>query len=158
MFSNGSEEWKDVKAAFRLLDGLKWADPRRVAAVGYSFGASVLLGSVRKLNGPKAFVFIAPPLSAVRDSAIAKDPRPKLFIAGQNDGVSSSVELQRILDETGGPVEFHEAPNADHGLAGHELAVAQRVVAFLKSKLNDGAPDIPSEGSRQGGGFWPWRS
>ncbi len=157
-FSNGADEPGDVKAAFRLLDGLKWADPRRMAAVGYSFGASTLLGGVRKLKPPKAFVFIAPPLSAVRSSAMAKDSRPKLFIVGQKDGVAPSTELQRALDGIEQPVEFHEIPNADHGLAGHELAVAERVAEFLLSKLNDSSPDIPSNQARRGGsGFWPWR-
>ena len=144
-FTNGAGEMDDVKAAFRVLDGLKWADPRRMAAVGYSFGAAVLLGGVRKMKSSKAFVFIAPPLSAVRDSALSKDKRPKLFIAGQKDGVVPSVELQRALDDMRQPVEFHEVPNADHGLAGHEIEVAERVADFLAAELD---PDIPDTAPR----------
>ena len=145
-FTNGAGEMDDVKAAFRVLDGLKWADPRRMAAVGYSFGAAVLLGGVRKMKASKAFVFIAPPLSAVRDSALSKDKRPKLFIAGQKDGVVPSVELQRALDDVRHPVEFHEVPNADHGLAGHEIEVAERVADFLAAELD---PDIPDTAPRR---------
>ena len=144
-FTNGDKEMDDVKAAFRVLDGLKWADPRRMAAVGYSFGAGVLLGGVRKVKASKAFVFIAPPLSAVRDSALSKDKRPKLFIAGQRDGVVPSVDLQRALDDVRQPVEFHEVPEANHGLAGHEIEVAERVADFLAAELD---PDVPDTSIR----------
>ena len=144
-FTNGDKELDDVKAAFRVLDGLKWADPRRMAAVGYSFGAGVLLGGVRQVKASKAFVFIAPPLSAVRDSALSKDKRPKLFIAGQKDGVVPSVELQRALDDVKQPVEFHEVPDANHGMVDHEIEVAERVADFLTAELT---PDVPDAVSR----------
>jgi alpha/beta superfamily hydrolase len=116
-----------------------------MAAVGYSFGAGVLLGGVRKVKASKAFVFIAPPLSAVRDSALSKDKRPKLFIAGQRDGVVPSVDLQRALDDVRQPVEFHEVPEANHGLAGHEIEVAERVADFLAAELD---PDVPDTSIR----------
>ena len=145
-FTNGDEEMDDVEAAFRVLDGLKWADPRRMAAVGYSFGAGVLLGGVGKVKASKAFVLIAPPLSAVRGSALSKDKRSKLFIVGQRDGVVPSVELQRALDDVRQPVEFHEVPNADHGLAGHEIEVAERVADFLAAELD---PDMPDTAPRR---------
>ena len=145
-FTNGDEEMDDVEAAFRVLDGLKWADPRRMAAVGYSFGAGVLLGGVGKVKASKAFVLIAPPLSAVRGSALSKDKRSKLFIVGQTDGVVPSVELQRALDDVRQPVEFHEVPNADHGLAGHEIEVAERVADFLAAELD---PDMPDTAPRR---------
>ena len=145
-FTNGDEEMDDVEAAFRVLAGLKWADPRRMAAVGYSFGAGVLLGGVGKVKASKAFVLIAPPLSAVRGSALSKDKRSKLFIVGQRDGVVPSVELQRALDDVRQPVEFHEVPNADHGLAGHEIEVAERVADFLAAELD---PDMPDTAPRR---------
>ena len=56
-----------------------------------------------------------------------------------------SVELQRALDDVKQPVEFHEVPDANHGLTGHEIEVAERVADFLTAELD---PDVPDTVSR----------
>ena len=157
-FSNGDSELEDVHAAFRLIEGLRCADTNRMASVGYSFGASVLLKGIPKLKKSRSFVFIAPPLSSVRKSSIAKDSRPKLFICGQKDRVVSSTGLQRELDRIDQPIEFYEIPYADHGLSGHELTIGNRVAEFLLSNLQNNPDDSNLQQDAPGlGSIWPWR-
>jgi hypothetical protein len=134
-FSNGENEWDDVKHALQFLRNFPGVDKNRVGVVGYSFGASVVLHSLPKLKAAKSFALIAPPLAAVKDPEVNKDKRDKLFIVGQDDRVVPSTELQRLLDGLGYPVQFTEIPGADHRLSGHEQAVAERVVEFMLENL-----------------------
>ena len=134
-FSNGEEEWNDVKHALNFLKGFPGVDGSKIGVIGYSFGASVVLRAISKLKPVKAFALIAPPLGSVESSGVKRDKRAKLFVAGQNDAVVPSLQLQRQLDDLRGPVQFTEVPDADHRLNGHEKVVAQRVVDFMISTL-----------------------
>lgn len=134
-FSNGVEEQEDVKAALETLRHWPGIDRRRLALVGYSFGASVILGGLRRYKAARSLVLIAPPISAMQNSLINADRRPKLFIAGQNDRIAPSGELQRALDSVITPARFAEIPGADHSLRSHEQEVAERVVAFVMETL-----------------------
>ena len=130
-FSNGEREQYDLKAALNVLRRWPDIDPKRLALVGYSFGASVVLDGLRHCKAARSLVLIAPPISSVQGSRILKDQRPKLFLVGQRDRIVQSVELQRVLDEVRQPLEFSEIAGTDHGLSGHEDEVAERVVAFV---------------------------
>ena len=130
-FSNGEREQYDLKAALNVLRRWPDIDPKRLALVGYSFGASVVLDGLRHCKAARSLVLIAPPISSVQGSRILKDQRPKLFLVGQRDRIVPSVELQRVLDEVRQPMEFSEVAGTDHGLSGHEDEVAERVVAFV---------------------------
>ncbi len=134
-FSNGENEWDDVKHALDFLKNFPGIDKNRVGIAGYSFGASVVLRSIPKLKSAKAFSLIAPPLASVKDPAIQKDKRAKLFVVGQDDRVVPSTDLQRLLDDFDRSVQFTEVPGADHRLNGHEQAVAERVVEFMMENL-----------------------
>jgi alpha/beta superfamily hydrolase len=134
-FANGAKEGDDLRAAIGMLGSLPGVDKRRIAVVGYSFGAGVVLGAFGRMRSVRSMVAIAPPLSTVRKSPIARDKRPKLFVVGRLDKVAPSVELQAELDAMKPPVEFAEFSEADHTLSGHEIQVAERVVEFLAGTL-----------------------
>ena len=134
-FSNGEQEQDDLKAALDIVKLMPGVHRKRLAVVGYSFGASVILRGMKWLRGAGSFVLIAPPIASVRGSRLMNDRRPKLFIAGQRDRVAPSVELQKILDEVRTPLQFTEVPEADHAFEGREAEVADRVAAFLAETL-----------------------
>lgn len=136
-FDNGDGEQNDAKAALGLLRKWPGLDKNRLAIVGYSFGAGVLLQGLKHHKPAKCLVFIAPPISAIESSRVVNDKRPKLFIAGQNDRVSASVDMQRSLDRVRQPVQFAEIANADHSLRGREADVAKRVAQFIMESLSD---------------------
>ena len=66
-----------------------------------------------------------------KNSRIQKDKRPKLFIAGQNDTISPSVEIQRELDKIKQPVKFSEIPNVGHTMEAEGNVVAEQVIQYL---------------------------
>ena len=134
-FSKGEEEPRDVAAALDVLRRWPGIDRKQLALAGYSFGASMVLGGLKRYKAAGSLVLVAPPLSALRDSPILKDSRPKLFVVGRDDRLVPPAELQRELDGIRGEVRFSEIVGADHILGGHEGAVAERVVEFLSETL-----------------------
>ena len=134
-FSNGRAEQDDLRAAFEIVKLLPHMDANRLALVGYSFGASVILGGLGRCKAARSMALISPPLSSVRKSRIRKSKRPKLFVVGGRDRVVHPVELQSALDEVRPPVQFVEVPDADHTLMEHEQVVADHVSKFLLETL-----------------------
>ena len=136
-FSNGRREREDVTAALDVLKQWPGLGGEIVAIVGYSFGASMVLSGLGRYKFVRSLVLIAPPISAVRQSRIRRDKRPKLFVVGDRDRVAPSVELQRELDQMRPPVQFAEIEGADHTLQNHEEEVADRVAAFVAETLTE---------------------
>lgn len=134
-FTNGVAEQDDLRAAFEITRLLPRIDRKRLALVGYSFGASVVLGGLQRCRAARGVALICPPLSSVRNSWIRKSKWPKLFVVGERDRVVDPVELQRALDDVRSPVQFIEVPDADHGLVTHEQVVAGHVSEFLLRTL-----------------------
>ena len=135
-FNSGEAEQEDVKAALDVVRRWPGMDRKRLAIAGYSFGASVIARGLRRYKHARSLAFIAPPVAAVAKSAIAKDARSKLFVAGQHDRIAVPVELQGALDGARGPVRFAEIAGADHSLREHEQEVADRVVEFVTDTLS----------------------
>lgn len=135
-FSNGDKEQQDVKSALNVMKRWPGMNSKRIALVGYSFGAGVILNGLRHYKAASSLALISPPLTALQKSRITNDKRPKLFLVGQNDRVTSSVELQGQLDRVREPVQFREIPNTDHSLRGHEQEVAEAVAEFVMATLS----------------------
>ncbi len=125
----------DVRSALNVLRRWPGVDRKRIALAGYSFSAGAILRGLRKYRVARSLALIAPPISAVDDSRIRKDKRPKLFVVGQNDRIVSSVALQRALDEVRQPVQFRELPGANHSLRGYERQAAEHVAVFVAQTL-----------------------
>lgn len=131
-FKGGDAEHEDIKAALNMLRRWPGVDGKRIALAGYSFGAGVILRGLRHFGRARSLALIAPPISAVRESRIVKEKRPKLFVVGREDRLVSSVDLQRALDEVREPVQFREIEGGDHSLSGREWEVADEVVGFVR--------------------------
>ena len=131
-FTGGEKERDDVRAALDVMRHWPSVSRKRVALVGYSTGATIILDTFRKLGRASAFALIAPTLGALRSRRFARDKRPRLVIAGSEDRVAPSVEIQRVLDECRGPVRFREIVGADHTMRGYENQAAEAVAEFLR--------------------------
>lgn len=134
-FSNGEREREDAKAALDVLRHWHTVDRRRLGAVGYSLGAAVMLDGLRDMKRASAIALIAPTLAALRNPRFAKDKRPKLIIAGSQDRVAPSAQIQRVLDGCRQPVRFHEIQGADHSMRGHESEAGETAADFLAENL-----------------------
>ena len=134
-FKSGDSAHDDIKAALNMMRRWPGVDGKRIALGGFSFGAGVVLRGLRHFKAARSLVLVAPPLSSIAESRIAKDKRPKLFVVGQQDRLVSSVELQRALDGIREPLQFREIPDGDHSLIGRELEVADEVASFVRQML-----------------------
>ena len=136
-FEGGEAVHEDIKAALNIMRRWPGVDGKRIALAGYSFGAGVILRGLRHFRAAKSLVLIAPPLSSIGESRIARDKRPKLFVAGQDDRLVSSVELQRVLDGVREPIQFREIAGGDHSLSGVEWEAADAVAEFARNVFSD---------------------
>ena len=136
-FKEDSDAQQDLKSAVNVVRRWPGIDKKRIAVLGYSYGAAVVLGGLKHYKPANSFIFIAPPATSVAESRIIDDKRPKLFVVGQNDGVVDSAKLQGILDGVRQPLHFREIAEADHSLRNHEQEVATHVAEFLAATLFD---------------------
>lgn len=134
-FSNGKEEHDDVKAALNVLSRWPGVDRKRVGVVGYSAGASIILDGMRHMKRASAIALIAPTLAALRNWRFRNDKRPRLIVAGSEDRVAPSLQIQQILDECRGHIRFHETLGADHSMRGYEHEIGRIVAEFLIQNL-----------------------
>jgi hypothetical protein len=135
-FTNGSEEKEDIKAAINVLKSWPGINRKRLALVGYSFGASVILSGLTKLKYVSAIALIAPPVSAVKGSSIIKDKRHKLILTGEKDKIAPPEQLKKtISDFSTIRLEFLSLPKADHSLTGHQIQAASAVTDFIRRVL-----------------------
>lgn len=134
-FSNGEREDEDAAAALEVLRHWRTVDRRRLGIVGYSMGAAAVLDGFRRMKRASSIALVAPTLAALRSPRFAKDKRPKLVIAGSEDRVAPSLEIQRILDGCRQPVRFREIQGADHSMRGREGEVGEAAAEFLAESL-----------------------
>lgn len=135
VFSNGSEEGRDLAAAVELLKRWPGIQRRRVAVVGYSLGAQVALQHPEACKGVRALVLLSPPLPSLANSPVGKEVRPRLFLIGERDRLVGAGALREALSRFERPAGFEVVPGADHSWRGREEEVAQRVAAFLARVL-----------------------
>ncbi|MDP6420118.1 MAG: hypothetical protein QF672_02165 [SAR202 cluster bacterium] len=134
-FTNGEEEGHDVKAALDTLRKWPGIDGDRVAIAGYSLGAAIILDDLKRLKRAQAIALVVPTVASLRNPKFVGDKRPKLVVAGQNDKVAPSLELQRELDAVRQPVKFAEMLGADHSMKGHEAEIGRLVSEFMGDAL-----------------------
>jgi alpha/beta superfamily hydrolase len=122
----GATERLDVVAA---LDELARHVSGSLAVVGYSFGAAVAIATTD--DRIAALVAIAPPLTMMPAAA---PHAPTLVLAPRHDQFTDvETVLEAVDDWPDATVEIIES--ADHFLAGHTSAVADRAVAHLTRVL-----------------------
>lgn len=129
-FSNGQHEHEDALAALEVASRWPGLNSRKIAVVGYSFGAAVVLQAFRRFGKARAFVFISPPLAALERSGTLKDKRPRLFLVGDADRIVPASRLQELTGEAHDH-QLQVVPGADHTWRGHEEEGAQATALFL---------------------------
>ena len=134
-FDDGKREQQDIRAALDILKRWPGIDGKRLALVGYSFGAQVILRGLGRYGTARAFVLISPPLPVLDDSPIARSDKAKLFLIGSGDRLVGAEPLRERVDALAPPTEFREVPEADHSWRGHEPEAAQHVAEFMATVL-----------------------
>ena len=123
---NGRGERLDVVAALDALTE-ELGDAVPLYAAGYSFGAMVTLTT----DDPRirARVVIAPPIV----EPLAAPGSPVLALVPRHDQFAPP---ERIIEATADwpDVEIEVIESADHFLAGHTTAIAERATAWLSSR------------------------
>ena len=134
-FSNGEYEAIDAAAALDTFRHWPGIDGARLALVGYSFGAQVILKKLSMYKAAKALVLISPPLPSFAGSSVGEDPRPKLFLVGQRDRLVGASRLQEQISAFQTPATMETVPQGDHSWTGLEDTVAAKVAGFLREVL-----------------------
>ena len=128
---DGKGEQQDIRAALDILKRWPDIDGKRLALVGHSFGAQVILRGLSKYGAARALILISPPLPAFGDSPIARSSTAKLFLIGSSDRLIGPEQLRERVAALPPPTEFREIREADHMWRGHEREAAQHVADFL---------------------------
>ncbi len=134
-FSLGEEEHNDVGAALGLLRHWPGVNGKRVGLAGYSFGASMVLASMKGLRHARVFVLISPPVNSLKPLESGRDKRPKLIIVGDMDRLSPHTTLKEAIEPLVDPIDFKVVAGADHSWRGHEVEAAQQATRFLVDAL-----------------------
>lgn len=122
----GVGEQLDVVAALDHLDSVEQLDGVPRFVVGYSFGAAVALNT--RDDRITAIGAVAPPLAMMP----APTPTvPVLVLTPRHDQFSPPETTAPIVSGWSGAT-FEVVESADHFLAGHTAAVAQRVADWLR--------------------------
>ena len=129
-FGGGVAERADVVAALDHLDTIDALAGVPRFVVGYSFGAAVALNTAD--DRITAIGAVAPPLAVMS----SPDPgRPVLVLTPRHDQFSDPAATEPTV--TGwDQATFEVVESADHFLAGHTKAVADRVTRWLLGYLD----------------------
>ncbi|MDP6549984.1 MAG: hypothetical protein QF659_07935 [Dehalococcoidia bacterium] len=131
----GEAEQEEVLGALEMLNAWPGVDGRRVGLAGYSFGASVVLGSPVLHRKARAFALISPPLRALESTKLGTNDLPMLVIAGDRDKPVQSDQFLATLESFDYPPTCHVIAGADHFWSGYENQLAPRVAEFFSATL-----------------------
>jgi uncharacterized protein len=139
-------EVDDLRAAIDQL--LASTRSHAACAVGYSFGAAVVLGAAKDASIDR-IVLIAPPLALWDFSALRKVEKPLLVVCAEHDR-----EREKLRGMLGKGAALAVVPEADAGFLRSLPELGKRVVAWLGTgpRLPDLAPQ-PDETRPDESGF-----
>ncbi len=126
---------RDVEVAVQLLDGWELINSVRLGVAGYSFGAAAIARASSSLKPAAVFALVAPPVAAIRASALGDDDRPRYFIVGGRDRLVNPEELSEAVSGMRSQATFETIDGADHMLAGYERTIGERVADFMAGVL-----------------------
>lgn len=128
---DGYGERQDVAGAVDALMGRSDVHSERVYLAGWSFGAQVGLAYGAQDDRLVGFAVVGLPTGALDEDFLQADPRPKLFLVGENDQVSHAGKLKRWTEGMIGPARVVVLNDTDHFLAGREQEGADLIANFL---------------------------
>ncbi len=130
-YGGGKAEVKDVNAAVNHLRNLA-PNLRKIAIIGYSFGAWVSTMAAVENVHLNTMIVISPPLSLFDFSHLKNSKKQKYFILGSLDEFAPLNSFIDFYNELYPPKNYKVIPNADHFYLGYELEVAKAAMTFLK--------------------------
>jgi len=128
-WDEGRGERADVAAAIDALAARGATDGPPLVLAGWSFGADMALSTA----DPRvdAWLAIAPPLSfAAEPDVVGLDPRPKHFVLGERDQVSTSEHV-RAATAHWNATTFEVVGGADHFFVGRTDRVVTAARDFI---------------------------
>lgn len=133
--SKGEQEHQEILGALELLKAWPGVDGKRLGLAGYSFGASVILGSAAVQKKARAIALISPPLRAFPDSPLKKAKIPTMILSGDRDKLVQSAELPAPLESFARPPQLQIVSGADHYWGRMERLAAGPAADFLAAQL-----------------------
>jgi alpha/beta superfamily hydrolase len=138
---DGHAEVSDVLAA---LDWLGNEYKRPIVAVGFSFGAAMLLEAccdpATKNASPTVKALVALGLPTFAEGRIYSYPflstcvTPKLFISGDRDQYAPADQLAHLIDSASEPKRLRFIPAADHFFTGQLEPMQEVLAGWLKEQ------------------------
>jgi alpha/beta superfamily hydrolase len=104
------------------------AHAKSICAVGYSFGASVVLAAADDAR-ISHLVLVAPPTAIADFSAVARVGKPLLVVCAHHDNLCDRAALQALLPRTG---KLEVLPHTDHYFLRGLTEMAKTVAAWLR--------------------------
>ena len=139
----GVGELDDAKEALKVLRSWPGVDRNKVAIVGYSFGAGIVVRlALREKKAVRACVAVSPPLTlpplGIQDvKGIGSLERPMLVLIGEKDGLTPPAQLQEWIEGLDNPsVRMVIAPDADRSWEGKRNNLTDRIAHFLDESLD----------------------
>ena len=133
--TEGKSEYQEVLGALDLMKAWPGVDGGRLGLAGYSFGASVILGSTSLQKKAKALALVSPSLLALESTPLKKHNRRSMVITGDQDNLVKSEQLQSCLDSFAHPPACHIVAGADHFWQGYENQLSPPVDQFFLENL-----------------------
>ena len=134
-YTQGESEYQEVLGALDLMKEWPGVDGGKLGLAGYSFGASVILGSDSLQKKAKALALVSPSLRALETTPLKKHKRPTMVITGDRDNLVQPQQLQSCLDSFAHPPSCHIVAGADHFWGGHEDEISTPVEQFFREHL-----------------------
>jgi len=128
-FSDGPGEKDDFRAALTFMQARYPQAP--LWAAGMSFGAWIALTVGAEDPRVSALIGIALPLSHYDLDVVAASDKPKFFIHGERDEISSSKDVREFYARCAEPKELVIIDSADHLFDGKVGEVADAVEDLL---------------------------
>jgi len=138
---DGQAETGDVLAALRWLEN---AYKRPIVAVGFSFGAAMVLEACcnplfqNSLPAVRALVALGLPAHAEgRDYSypfLSTCNTPKFFISGDRDQYAPAERLAQLTDSSSHPDRLRLIPDADHFFTGQLEPMQAALAGWLKEQ------------------------
>lgn len=137
----GEAETEDVGAALDFLAMQEGVDNRRLALAGHSFGARIALAYLAAHPDDdriQAVACVGLPVAWRDLSYLGKWPRPKLFVAGEQDDFCPPEQLERFVADLPQPSTIAVLKRTGHFFEGRERDLAGIVAGFMAQVLSTG--------------------
>jgi alpha/beta superfamily hydrolase len=144
--SRGLHEVGDVLGAVQFLRSRSDVEPSQLFLLGDSFGALMALEAFRRDTTTAGIICIVLPLALMPSppAHLRTDPRPKLFIAAQNDQFCNLADLEGAFGHWARPKDLIIIEGSDHFLGigpstsdpvDRTTEVAETVAAWLGTNV-----------------------